>query len=171
MPLPVEIRIVVVIEANRDLQFFRRLFLLSEESKQKLFKAVADMLEDSQHEVRVGAGTTLSGMIRCSPVELRERMVKQLRDKFTQMLLENPLPKKPKGQLAGLSSARTSGTSTPTPEAQRLVIVRHAAVLGLGALVQAFPYSYVSLPLSNLIDIFEPSIYANNAKPITVSRI
>ncbi|KIW73322.1 hypothetical protein PV04_01453 [Phialophora macrospora] len=126
---------------NMQIIFFRRLFLLSEESKQKLFGCVADMLEDSQHEVRAGAATTLSGMIRCSPLELRERMIKQLRDRFTQTLIDNPLPKKPKGQLAGLSSARTSGTNTPSPEAQRLVIVRHAAVLGLGALIQAFPYT------------------------------
>jgi proteasome activator subunit 4 len=74
-------------------------------------------------------------------------MVMHLRDRFTKMLVDNPLPKKPKvkGQLAGvaagLSSGRTSGTNTPTPEAQRLVITRHAAVLGLGSLVQAFPYS------------------------------
>ncbi|OAP59073.1 proteasome activator subunit 4 [Fonsecaea erecta] len=126
---------------NMQIIFFRRLFLLSEESKQKLFNCVADMLQDTQHEVRAGAATTLSGMIRCSPLELRERMIIHLRDRFTQMLIDNPLPKKPKGQLAGLSSARTSGTNTPTPEAQRLVIVRHAAVLGLGALIQAFPYS------------------------------
>lgn len=130
---------------NMQIIFFRRLFLLSEESKQKLFNCVADMLEDTQHEVRAGAATTLSGMIRCSPLNLRERMIMQLRDRFTQALVDNPLPKKPKRQLAGvaagLSSARTSGANTPTPEAQRLVIVRHAAVLGLGALIQAFPYS------------------------------
>ncbi|KAJ9639622.1 Proteasome activator BLM10 [Knufia peltigerae] len=126
---------------NMQIVFFRRLFLLSEESKRKLFDCVADMLEDSQHEVRAGAATTLSGMIRCSPLDLREKMIISLRDRFTQMLIDNPLPKKPKGQLAGLSSARTSGTNTPTPEAQRLVITRHAAVLGLGALIQAFPYS------------------------------
>ncbi|KAK4937372.1 Proteasome activator BLM10 [Elasticomyces elasticus] len=126
---------------NMQIIFFRRLFLLSEESKQMLFDCVADMLEDTQHEVRAGAATTLSGMIRCSPMDLRERMITKLRDRFTKALIDNPLPKKPKGHLAGLSSARTSGANTPTPEAQRLVIVRHAAVLGLGALIQAFPYS------------------------------
>jgi proteasome activator subunit 4 len=132
---------------NMQIIFFRRLFLLSEESKHMLFNCVADMLEDTQHEVRAGAATTLSGMIRCSPLALRKEMVMHLRDRFTKMLVDNPLPKKPKvkGQLAGvaagLSSGRTSGTNTPTPEAQRLVITRHAAVLGLGSLVQAFPYS------------------------------
>lgn len=126
---------------NMQIIFFRRLFLLSDDSKQKLFDCVAGMLEDHQHEVRAGAATTLSGMIRCSPLALREYMIKQLGDRFTKMLADNPLPKKPKGQAAALASVRSSGTSTPTPEHQRLVITRHAAVLGLGSLIQAFPYS------------------------------
>lgn len=126
---------------NMQIVFFRRLFLLSEESKQKLFDCVASMLEDPQHEVRNGAATTLSGMIRCSPLDLRNKMVKRLRQRFTQSLIDNPLPKKPKSTVSALSSARTSGANTPTPEAQRLVITRHAAVLGLGSLIQAFPYS------------------------------
>ena len=126
---------------NMQIIFFRRLFLLSNENRQKLFDCVASMLEDTQHEVRAGASATLSGMIRCSPVDLRDRMVGQLRDRFTKMLVDHPLPKKPKSVISGLSSARTTGTNTPTPEQQRLVIVRHAAVLGLGSLIQAFPYS------------------------------
>lgn len=126
---------------NMQIIFFRRLFLLSESNRQKLFDCVASMLEDTQHEVRAGASATLSGMIRCSPAELRDRMVMQLRDRFTKMLVDHPLPKKPKTLTSGLSSAHTTGTNTPTPEQQRLVIVRHAAVLGLGALIQAFPYS------------------------------
>ena len=126
---------------NMQIIFFRRLFLLSEESKQKLFDCVASMLEDSQHEVRAGAAATLSGMVRCSPFELRAKMVHQLKDRFTKMLVDNPLPRKPKTHISGLSSARSTGTNTPTPEQQRLVITRHAAVLGLGSLIQAFPYS------------------------------
>lgn len=126
---------------NMQIIFFRRLFLLSEENRQKLFDCVASMLEDAQHEVRAGASATLSGLIRCSPVELRDRTVIQLRDRFTKMLSDHPLPKKQKTLANGLSSAHSTGTNTPTPEQQRLVIVRHAAVLGLGSLVQAFPYS------------------------------
>ncbi|RMZ89820.1 hypothetical protein DV736_g2949, partial [Chaetothyriales sp. CBS 134916] len=126
---------------NMQIVFFRRLFLLSESSKQKLFDCVASMLEDAQHEVRAGAATTLSGMIRCSPLALRQEMIHQLSAKFTKMLADNPLPKKARGQVATLASVRSSGTATPTPEHQRLVVTRHAAVLGLGSLIQAFPYS------------------------------
>jgi proteasome activator subunit 4 len=126
---------------NMQIIYFRRLFLLSPENQQKLIDCVGSMLGDTQHEVRAGAATTLSGMIRCSPVDMRERMVASMQQRFTKSLADNPLPKKPKTPISGLSSARSTGTNTPTPEQQRLVIVRHGAVLGLGALIQAFPYA------------------------------
>ena len=102
------------------------------------------MLEDQQLEVRLGASSTLSGMIRCSPAPLRARMVETLNEKFTNLLLCHSLPKKPKSHLGGGASGVSTpntGTSTPTPEHTKLIITRHAAVLGLGALVQAFPYA------------------------------
>ena len=123
---------------NMQVLYFRRLFLMSTAQQEDLFDCVSGMLLDSQPEVRQGAMTTLSGMIRCSRVALREHVVESLSKKFTDMLLKNPLPKKPKGTLA---SAPSTGTSTPTPEQTKLVVTRHAAVLGLGALVQAFPYT------------------------------
>lgn len=126
---------------NMQIIYFRRLFLLSKTDREKLFDCVANMLEDPQHEVRAGASATLSGMIRCSPVGLRTEMVLKLRDRFTKSLNEHPLPKKPRIFTSGFSSATSTGTSTPTPEHTRLVITRHAAVLGLGALIQAFPYT------------------------------
>ena len=158
---------------NMQIIFFRRLFLLSDESKQKLFDCVSGMLEDHQHEVRAGAATTLSGMIRCSPLVLREDMISQLSGKFTKMLADNPLPKKPKGQAAALASVRSSGTATPTPEHQRLVVTRHAAVLGLGSLIQAFPYSSppphwmpdVLITLSNKA-AGDPGMVGNSVKTI-----
>lgn len=122
---------------NMQVIFFRRLFLLPREQQQKLYDCVATMLEDSQLEVRIGASSTLSGMIRCSPVDMRTAMIEDLNKKFTKMLVDSPLPKKARGDL----SAPSTGTSTPTPEHSKLVLTRHAAVLGLGALVQAFPYS------------------------------
>ena len=117
---------------NMQVVYFRRLFLISGQEQQALFDCVASMLEDAQLEVRLGASTTLSGMIRCSAVSLRTTIVEKLNKKFVKMLLDSPLPKK--------SKTIVSGTSTPTPEQNKLVLTRHAAVLGLGALVQAFPY-------------------------------
>ncbi|KAL8633325.1 hypothetical protein Q9189_000860 [Teloschistes chrysophthalmus] len=122
---------------NMQVIFFRRLFLLPREQQQDLYDCVATMLEDSQLEVRLGAASTLSGMIRCSPLAMRTVMIEDLNKKFTKMLIDSPLPKKPKGTV----SAPNTGTNTPTPEHSKLVLTRHAAVLGLGSLVQAFPYS------------------------------
>ncbi|KAF2739609.1 hypothetical protein EJ04DRAFT_559532 [Polyplosphaeria fusca] len=112
---------------NIQVIYFRRLFLMSEEQQQTMFDCVSAMLSDVQLEVRMGAATTLSGMIRCSPVALRSRMVSTLKSKFTTQLSKNPLPKR---KIPG----------TPTPEHNKLILTRHAAVLGLGALIQAFPY-------------------------------
>lgn len=112
---------------NIQVLYFRRLFLMGEEQQQKMFDCVSAMLSDSQLEVRMGAATTLSGMIRCSPVALRDKQVSTLKECFTTQLTKNPLPKK-----------RNPGT--PTLEQSKLVLTRHAAVLGLGSLVQAFPY-------------------------------
>lgn len=113
---------------NIQVIYFRRLFLMSEDQQQQLIDCVSAMLADPQHEVRMGAATSLSGMIRCSPVAFRDRTVATLTKRFEDSLIKNPLPKK-----------RVPGT--PTPEQNKLVLTRHAAVLGLGALVQAFPYA------------------------------
>jgi proteasome activator subunit 4 len=114
---------------NIQVIYFRRLFLMSEEQQLDMYKCVSNMLQDTQLEVRMGAATTLSGMIRCSPAQLRDRMVVHLKNMFTNTLNRNPLPKK----------SRIPGT--PTSEQNKLVLTRHAAVLGLGALIQAFPYT------------------------------
>lgn len=121
---------------NMQVIYFRRLFLISGDHQHALLACVAGMLEDNQLEVRLGASTTLSGMIRCSPAALRSKIVQDFNKKFTKMLLDSPLPKKIR---AGLLNPDIR-TSTPTPEHTKLVLTRHAAVLGLGALVQAFPY-------------------------------
>ena len=116
--------------------YFRRLFQISDNHQKALLDCVAIMLEDNQLEVRLGASTSLSGMIKCSPVALRSKIVQDFNKKFTKMLLNSPLP--PKSRY-GISNPGTR-TSTPTPEHNKLAVTRHAAVLGLGALVQAFPY-------------------------------
>lgn len=122
---------------NIQVLYFRRLFLLSSAQQNVLYECVVSMLEDTQLEVRLGAASTLSGMIRCSPVAMRTGLVEVTNKRLTKMLLDSPLPKRPRNGMSAVST----GTSTPTPEHAKLFITRHAAVLGLGALVQAFPYS------------------------------
>ncbi|KAM7190799.1 Armadillo-type fold [Naviculisporaceae sp. PSN 640] len=115
---------------NMQVIYFRRLFLTQPEQRQMLFDAVGDMLSDPQLEVRDCAGSTLAGMIRCSPAAVRNPIIYQLKDRFEQQIKLNPAPKRKK----------LSGTDTPV-DVQKRIVLRHAAVLGLGALVEAFPYA------------------------------
>ena len=127
---------------NLQVIFFRRLFLLSRRHQDDLFDCVVFMLGDKQFEVREGASATLSGMIRCAPAAMRAEYVDKLQKRFTKMLIDNPLPKKPRQMIySGALSANNSGTGTPSPEQATLALKRHSAVLGLGALVGAFPYA------------------------------
>jgi proteasome activator subunit 4 len=113
---------------NMQVIYFRRIFLIRPKEQSALFDAVSEMLEDAQLEVRIGASTTLAGMIRCSPVALRESIIASLKKRFVKSLVDNPMPRK------------LPGTETPVGHTN-MIIKRHAAVLGLGALVQAFPYA------------------------------
>ena len=140
---------------NIQVMFFRRLFFMSEAQQLKLFECVATMLEDQQLEVRLGAATTMSGMIRCSPLSLRARMVDELKSKFTKMLIDNPLVKR-------------KNVGTPNPEQNKSTVVRHAAVLGLGSLVQAFPY--MSPPPSWLPEILATLAMKASGDPGTVGK-
>ena len=112
---------------NMQIIYFRRLFMLSQTQQTQLFCAVSHMLEDAQLEVRTASAMTLSGMIRCTPAKRRAEIVQSLQDIFSKKLAENPLTKR-------------SPLGTPTPEQTKTLLKRHAAVLGLGAIVQAFPY-------------------------------
>ena len=118
---------------NIQVIYFRHIFLMPIKESNNLFICVREMLHDVQLEVRLGAAATLSGMVRCSPTAFRNEKISELKKHFTNLLVKNPLPKRGKGP--------GTGTSTPTQEQNKLVLTRHAAVLGLGALVQAFPYT------------------------------
>ncbi|KAK5174038.1 Proteasome activator BLM10 [Saxophila tyrrhenica] len=120
---------------NMQVIYFRHIFLMPLKQSNDLFVCVRGMLHDPQLEVRLGAAATLGGMVRCSPTGFRNEKIDELKKHFYKLLVDNPLPKRPKGQAA------PSGTNTPTQEQNRVVLARHAAVLGLGALVQAFPYT------------------------------
>ncbi|KAI1848829.1 hypothetical protein JX266_005257 [Neoarthrinium moseri] len=114
---------------NMQVIYFRRLFLTAPAQRELLFDAVGDMLSDPQLEVRTVAGATLAGMIRCSPAAIRNPIIKTLKKRFETQLERNPMPKK-----------KAPGTDTPVNVTQQ-VVRRHAAVLGLGSLIEAFPYA------------------------------
>jgi proteasome activator subunit 4 len=70
-------------------------------------------------------------MIRCSPRRIRDPTIAHLKARFEDELERNPMPKR-KRHLAG--------TDTPV-DIHKQITRRHAAVLGLGALIEAFPYA------------------------------
>ncbi|KAL7621833.1 Proteasome activator BLM10 [Parahypoxylon ruwenzoriense] len=114
---------------NMQVIYFRRLFLMHAPQRELLFDAVSDMLADPQLEVRTVASATLAGMIRCSPAAIRNPVITTLKSRFEAQLARNPMPKK-----------KVPGTETPVNVTQQ-IIMRHAAVLGLGSLIEAFPYA------------------------------
>lgn len=114
---------------NMQVMYFRRIFLTGPRQREQLFEAVGDMLSDPQLEVRDCARATLAGMIRCSPAAIRNPMIEALKARFEDQLRANPMPKR-----------KLPGTDTPV-DTQKQIVRRHAAVLGLGALVEAFPYA------------------------------
>lgn len=120
--------------------FFRQLFLMTSEQRFLFVMAASNMLNDSQLEVRETAAETLSGMIRCSPVQEQAQLIKTLFNEFNLILSTNKFPKPVRVRGGALATPNRSGTSTPSSELNTISIKRHAAVLGLGALVSAFPY-------------------------------
>jgi proteasome activator subunit 4 len=116
---------------NIQALFFNRLFLMSRKNQLALFDCVSSMLEDPQLEVRQGASTTLSGLIKCAPLDFRNAKIAELKKHYYVMLKKNALPKR----------NYSERVSTPTTEHNKVTFRRHAAVLGLGALIQGFPYT------------------------------
>ncbi|KAI0390234.1 hypothetical protein F5Y17DRAFT_80213 [Xylariaceae sp. FL0594] len=144
---------------NMQVIYFRRLFLMDAAQREALFDAVGDMLSDSQLEVRTVAGSTLAGMIRCSPVVIRNPIIAALKARFEKQLDKNPRPKR-----------KAPGTDTPSGDTQ-IVVKRHAAVLGLGALIEAFPYatpppSWMPEVLARLATASDPGIVGKATKAI-----
>ncbi|KAH7303605.1 hypothetical protein B0I35DRAFT_485082 [Stachybotrys elegans] len=116
---------------NMQVVYFRRIFLTKAPQRNLLLNAVSDMLRDVQLEVQSYASTTLAGMIRCSPRRIREPIISQLKQRFEDELKNNPMPKR---------ARKMNATDTPVDN-NKQITRRHAAVLGLGALIEAFPYA------------------------------
>ncbi|OUM60597.1 hypothetical protein PIROE2DRAFT_46090 [Piromyces sp. E2] len=145
----IKMRILPILQ----LFFFKHLFYISSEMKDNIIKLLADTLQDSRIEVRQLANETLSGIIRCSSRE----SIEQLKDYF-EGLLKEKLPKKSKNDTIKDLKAK--------PEYNRILIKRHAGVLGLSSLVQAFPYEIPKWLPEVLCSI---ALCINNPSPIHVS--
>jgi proteasome activator subunit 4 len=109
--------------------YSRGLFLMQPVQRQMLFDAVGDMLADPRLEVRDRASATLAGMIRYSPASIRNPIIHEITQRFKKQLRLDPM-----------SERQVAATDTPV-DTQRQVVARHAALLGMGALIEAFMYA------------------------------
>ncbi|KAJ3175354.1 hypothetical protein HDU87_006306 [Geranomyces variabilis] len=125
--------------------YFRHLFLLPAQTTADVTHHVASViLADPHVEVRALASTTLAGLVRCSSDPAA--MILELKERFTATLAAlAPLATRRGGGARATAASAASGpvTAQIEPTAEELaakVAKKHAAVLGLAALVQAFPY-------------------------------
>ncbi|KAF8213398.1 hypothetical protein K438DRAFT_1902498 [Mycena galopus ATCC 62051] len=99
--------------------YFRQLPLISEVKVIEIMEVLCKCLDDEVVDVREMAATTLSGILRLSP----RRHILTLRDRFVQLIKKSHIP--PRGD----------------PGYARSVRQRHAAILGVCALVDSVPYT------------------------------
>ncbi|KAG9011119.1 hypothetical protein FRB94_009262 [Tulasnella sp. JGI-2019a] len=124
--------------------YFRQVPLIEEDMVVKIQDMLSDCLSDEVIEVRERAASTLSGILRCSP----RRTILLLKERFTRQASKVSLP------------ARNNASYA------RCLRQLHAAILGVTALIDAFPYSVPSWLPELIGDVLSRHAY----DPIPVSR-
>ncbi|RXW16590.1 hypothetical protein EST38_g9267 [Candolleomyces aberdarensis] len=99
--------------------YFRQLPLISEIKIVQMLEVLCQRLDDEVVEVREMAASTLSGILRLSP----RRSVMTLKDRFVRLVRNTHLPDR------------------ADPKYNTAVRQRHAAILGICALVDSYPYT------------------------------
>ncbi|KAH9982676.1 hypothetical protein BGW80DRAFT_1433981 [Lactifluus volemus] len=99
--------------------YFRQVPLLSDARITEILEMLCKCLDDEVVEVREMAATTLSGVLRLSP----RRSQLTLKDRFVKLLRRSPIP------------------SRQSPVYNAAIRQRHAAILGICALVDSYPYT------------------------------
>lgn len=99
--------------------YFRQLPLISESEVSDILDVLCQSLDDEVVEVREMVGTTLSGILRLSP----RRSVVTLKDRFVKLAGKIQLPDR------------------VSPVYNAAVRQRHAAIIGICALIDSFPYT------------------------------
>ncbi|KZW02065.1 hypothetical protein EXIGLDRAFT_736784 [Exidia glandulosa HHB12029] len=99
--------------------YFRQFTMISDEKVSEILEVICGCLDNESVEVRELAATTLSGILRCSP----KRSVLMLKERFERVERDTRLPdRKSPGYAMALRKL-------------------HSAILGVKALIEAFPYS------------------------------
>ncbi|KAF8640852.1 hypothetical protein AX17_000500 [Amanita inopinata Kibby_2008] len=99
--------------------YFRNVPLISDSKVVEILEVLCQCLDDEVVEVREMAATTLSGILRLSP----RRSVLTLKDRFVRLAKNSRIPDRQK------------------PDYNKAIRQRHAAILGICALVDSYPYT------------------------------
>lgn len=105
--------------------YFRHQFGMTQEHRKGLLECVTSLLHDKEVEIRTAASKALAGILHCLPIAERDVAVRNLHDTFRALLIKNPALK---------------GRNISADDRQAVSTKRHAAVLGMGTIVNAFPY-------------------------------
>lgn len=105
--------------------YYRELPLVDEELAALIMDVLAKCLHDENQEVRETASRTLSGVLRCS----QRASITVLKDRFVRQVKSAKLPRK-RDQDGNL-----------IPAYQDAVKKLHGAILGVTAVIEAFPYT------------------------------
>ncbi|KAI8373532.1 hypothetical protein EDC96DRAFT_498664 [Choanephora cucurbitarum] len=107
--------------------FFKNLFMLDSNQLLRIMNVISQMLLDTQIEVRQLASITLGGLVRCSQRDAIQSLLAQF---LSQIQIK--LPKRQRDKLTG-KNIEPAGFANA-------VLQKHAGVLGISCLINAFPY-------------------------------
>ncbi|KAM6497955.1 hypothetical protein JOM56_005903 [Amanita muscaria] len=99
--------------------YFRNVPLIADNKVVEILEVLCQCLDDEVVEVREMAATTLSGVLRLSP----RRSILTLKDRFVRLAKANRIPRR------------------QDPNYNKAIRQRHAAILGICALVESYPYT------------------------------
>ncbi|KAI8387347.1 hypothetical protein BD560DRAFT_321031 [Blakeslea trispora] len=107
--------------------FFKNIFVLDSEQLLRIMSVISQMLLDNQIEVRQLASITLGGLVRCSQRDAIQSLLTQFCSQ-----IQIKLPKRQRDKITG-KNIEPAGFANA-------VLQKHAGVLGISCLVNAFPY-------------------------------
>ncbi|KAG5356294.1 Proteasome activator BLM10 [Yarrowia sp. B02] len=108
--------------------FFRHQFVMTQQHRARILATVTELMHDKEVEIRSAASKALSGILRCLPEKERDSQVHHLHVTFRELLVKNP-------------AKRVKAVSREDKASRdQLAATRHTAVLGLGTIINAFPY-------------------------------
>ncbi|PVF98837.1 hypothetical protein CPB86DRAFT_757643 [Serendipita vermifera] len=125
--------------------YFRQMQLLSDVRVVQILEVVCKCLDDENISVRETAATTLSGILRCSP----RQSVITLKDRFQRLARKTKIPPR------------------DDPNYQASIRTLHSAILGIGALLDAYPYSCPSWVPGLITDVL--SKHTHSPLPISTT--